>query len=318
LDKKNITSDRSWAETLSDFEDHLLQKGRSDETISAYVSTMKAFGTFYTDYLKKARLQIARLQETDIYTFVDYLKSTRRVALSSLNRSISALHAFSRFLIEKGCHKRDIATGLKSYRLGLAPEPPRLSTEEVRRLVASVDLNGRNGQRNHAILQMFLQSGLRLGELTRLSRRDVVIHQTTGRVTVRDEKGRSGRVVPLNQSARSALKGYLRIRGETDGDVPLFVAERGKGISAKTVQYLIKKHLCAIGRSDLSVHDLRHHFAMELYNRTGKLPAVQAVLGHKSVITTARYARSTEKEISEAMDGLPDNIYHCDHPEGKR
>ena len=299
----------AWEDVVAAFEEELDRKGRADKTIATYGAVMRGFGKFYTTHLKKPGPHVSRLQETDFYAFIDHLRSTRYLALSSVNQSVSALNAFSRFIVEKQWHKRDIAKELKTYRVGLPPEPKRLSPYEVRRLIASVNLNGRNGFRDLAIVQLFLQCGLRLGELTRLAICDVTLHRTKGDIKIRDEKTRTERVVPLNASARSALRKYLDRRGEVALTDVLFVSERGKRISNKTVQYLIKKYFCTIGRPDLSVHDLRHHFAMEFYKRSGKLTAVQQVLGHQSIITTARYTRCTEKEIADAIEKLSDNVY---------
>jgi integrase/recombinase XerC len=312
LDKKNISSNqcpRTWNDVVASFEEELYRKRKAKGTISMYGAVMKSFGMFYREHLQKPGPYVSRLQETDLYAFVDHLRSTRRLSLSAINRTVSTLHAFSQFIVEMQWHRRNIAKELRTYRVGLPPEPKRLSSSEVRRIVTSVDLNGRNGFRDLAIVQVFLQCGLRLGELTRLSIGDVTIHRTSGKIKVNDEKNRTERVVPLNASARSALRRYLDRRGEVSANDALFVSERGKRISNKMVQYLIKKHFCIIGRPDLSVHDLRHHFATELYERTGKLTAVQQVLGHRSIATTARYTQCTEKEISEAVEKLPDNVY---------
>jgi site-specific recombinase XerD len=77
-------------------------------------------------------------------------------------------------------------------------------------------------------------------------------------------------------------------------------------LSIAAVQYLIKKYLAFAGREDLSTHDLRHHFALNFYARSGKLTATQQVLGHRDINTTSRYARATEEEIKEAIDALDD------------
>ncbi len=127
---------------------------------------------------------------------------------------------------------------------------------------------------------------------------------------VRDEKTRSDRVVPLNASARSAIKKYLNTIDISSGITPLFHSQQNKKISTKMVQYIIKKYLCAAGRSDLSARDLRHHFALGLYNSHKSLPVVQKILGHRSIATTTRYIQPTEEELSQAVEKLPENIYH--------
>ena len=157
---------------------------------------------------------------------------------------------------------------------------------------------------SRAILQLFLQCGLRVGELVRLSRDDVTLHKTTGSLKVRDEKGKSEREIPLNKSARKALQDHLNERGPIAGLDPVFISERQRRISVPAVQHMIKRVFCLAGREDLSTHHLRHHFAFEFYSRSKKLTATQQVLGHSDINTTARYARATAMEIEETIDAM--------------
>jgi site-specific recombinase XerD len=143
-----------------------------------------------------------------------------------------------------------------------------------------------------------------VGELVRLCRDDITLHKTSGRVRVRNEKAHAERVIPLNEKVRTALQKHLEDRGPVAGSDPLFVSERKLRISVPSVQNLIKKYLTLAGRDDMSVHDLRHHFALAFYARSGKLTATQQVLGHRSINTTARYARATEGEINAAIEDL--------------
>jgi site-specific recombinase XerD len=313
LENKIITTNRStpeWDDAVAAFESDQLRRGRSDETIRAYRATLIQFAKFYKESLEKKGPYLSRIQKTDVYAFIEYLRSTRYLAVSSINRAVAALHSFSRFLIEQHWHRRDIAKGLRTYYVEDVYEPERLSEKEIRRLVTSVNINGVNGYRDQAILQLLLQCGIRLNELVRLAVHDVAIGKTSGNIKIRDEKARSERKVPLNASARNALQAYLYMRGDLSSSDPLFFSTHGKRISPKTIQYLIKKYLCAVGRPDLSVGDLRHHFALSLYDRNKNLAIVQRALGHRNLATTARYIKSTHEELAGAIESLPDNVYH--------
>jgi len=81
------------------------------------------------------------------------------------------------------------------------------------------------------------------------------------------------------------------------------IYERGRRMGVGAVEYLVKKDLCFADREDLSANDLRNHFAMEFYKRSGKLTATQKVLGHRNVNTT-RYTRATDRDIQESIDAL--------------
>ncbi len=305
----NRPSPESWDDVLGAFEEDLYRRGRSQATIATYSSALRVFGRFYRDELKKPGPYVSRLSQTDIQAFIDYLRRDRLLTLSSINRFISALRAFSLFLLERHWHRHDIAADLKTYRVPTPGEPPRLSPQDVRRLLTAVDLDGRNGRRDLAILLTLIHCGLRVGELCRLLIDDVTINQTNGRLRVRFDKGRGEHIVPLNASVRRALSAYLDLRGPAPGPSPLFLSERRRALAKQSIQHLVKKYLCAIGRPELSAHDIRHHFALALYEQSGKLTLVQKALGHRSIATTARYVRATEGELEEALEALPSNAY---------
>lgn len=294
----------SWHEVTAAFENDLFRKNQSDATITTYGACLNVFGEFYRHQLKKPGPYAARLQETDLTVFIDYLRHDRQLTAASMNRYIAALRSFSKFLFVNRLHRKMLANSLKTFRVQAQAGVPRLSKAEIRRLVSAIDLNGRNGYRNLAIVQLFLQCGLRVGELVRLSRDDVTLHKTTGKVRIRDEKGRGDRVIPLNTTVRQALWQYLDTIGPVAGHDPLFISERQSRMSVAAVQYMIKRCLCQAGREDLSTHDLRHHFAAEFYARSGKLTATQQVLGHRDINTTARYAKATDAQIQGAIDAL--------------
>lgn len=294
----------SWSEVAAAFENDLFRRNQSDATITTYGACLNVFSDFYLQQLNKPGPYVTRLQETDLIAFIDYLRHDRQLSAASMNRYIAALRSFSKFLFINKLHRKMLANSLKTFRVQAQPYAPRLSKAEIRRLVTAIDLNGRNGYRNLAILQLFLQCGLRVGELVRLSRDDVILHKTTGKVWVRDEKGRGDRTIPLNTTVRQALWQYLDTRGPMAGHDPFFISERQGRMSVAAVQYMIKRCLCQAGREDLSTHDLRHHFAFEFYAHSGKLTATQQVLGHRDINTTARYAKATEAEIQGAIDDM--------------
>jgi len=310
LDEKKIPDHHrcpdDFAEVVAAFEHDLYRRGRSEPTVATYASALRAFAPFYRDDLKKPGPYVSRLQETDLRAFVDHLRDKRHLTATSVNRYVAALRAFSTFLLTRNWHRRLLARDLRTYRVAVSSEPTRLSKDEVRRLVGAINLNGRNGKRNYAIVQLFLQCGLRVGELARLSRDDVTIHRTVGRLRVRSDKGHAERTLPLNSTARRAIDDYLDTEHPVAGAAPLFLSEQHRRLSVKAIQHLVKKYLCMAGREELSTHDLRHHFAAEFYARSGKLTATQQVLGHRDINTTARYARATQEEIDKTIDALDD------------
>lgn len=306
LDRQNIgnqnvgsyimaRSPKKWEEIIAEFEDDLFRKGKSHRTMAVYGSILKSFGKFYCQTLKKPGPYVSRLQEADFEAYIDYLRSTRYLALSSINLTISTLRAFAQFMLEKRWHRRNIAQGLKTSFVSPSVKHSRLTAGEERRLFDAINPNSRNGSRDFAIMQLMLKCGLRVGEISRITMDDVKLHRRGAHIRIRDESSGTERKVPLPAPVKSALVKHLDIRGTASGNDPLFLSQKGMRISVKRVQYLAKQYLCAAGRPDLSARDLRHHMAQVLFEKKKDLALVQQVLGHQHISTTARYAKSSEK-----------------------
>jgi site-specific recombinase XerD len=293
-----------FCEVLAAFEHTLYGRGMAEATVRSYGASLRLFAAFYTEQLKKPGPFAARLQETDVVGFVDYLRRDKLLKASSLNRHIAAMRAFGAFLVRKRWHRRPLADELHSYRVEVGGPAPQLSPEERRRLIAMVDLDGRNGWRDRAIIELLLNTGVRVGELVGLCRDDVTLRKTVGRVRVRSDKVHSERRIELSPAVRTAIENYLERRGPVGGSEPLFLSERGRRLSVSGVQQLVKKRLEDVGRPELSVHALRHDFAQRFYSKSGELTTTQKVLGHRSIMTTVRYAQPSDAKVKEAMERL--------------
>ncbi len=289
--KKTSLNNDAWDEVIAAFETDLYKRNHSEATIKNYRSCLNVFCCYYQEELKKPGPYVQRLQENDLTTFINFLRNDRKLSPSSINGHITVLKSFSTFIYKKKLQRRALASKLKTYRVQNHNNVNRLLKQEVRRLIASVDLNGRNGYRNLAILQLFLKCGLRVSELVRLCWDDITLKKTSGNIRVRDDNADTERSIPLNMTARKALQSYLDSQGPIDGHAPVFVSERQNRMSIAAVQHMVKRLLCHAGREDLSTHDLRHYFAYEFYAHTGNLATTQEVIGHTSINTTTRYAK---------------------------
>ena len=124
----NLRGHKRWQEVVSEFEEHLFGLGKAQNSISTYGTAIRHFGQFYRDELKKTGPYPSKLQETDLQAFVDYLRSTRYLTAASVNTKISALNAFSRYLLEKKLHRRDIARKLR----GLESNGTKVYAKKIR------------------------------------------------------------------------------------------------------------------------------------------------------------------------------------------
>ena len=279
----------NWEELIAAFENYLVQKERAENSVAAYSLTLRKFGEFYVKELKKTGPYLARLKPNDLQAFIQHLESSRYLSGSTVNQSVSALRSFSRFLIRQRWIRTDIAVGLKTHFIIHGRRHERLAEKEKRKLIDAPHLFRREEERDRAILQMMLQCGLRVNEVATLSIEDIKSAKKDKFVQIRAGQGAQARKIKLNTAASRALDEYFYTRGGLRQDDPVFISNRGKRLSPKTIQYLAKKYLCVIDRSELSADDLRYEFACRLYEKTGDINLVKEALGHRNKVTTSRY-----------------------------
>jgi site-specific recombinase XerD len=204
--------------------------------------------------------------------------------------------------------------------------PAHLSEEEMTGVLEAPDLSGPLGRRDHAVLELFYASGLRLSELAGLDVEDVSLSAKMVRVL---GKGGKQRLVPFNTTTATAIRTYLkdreqlvrerpapiragRSRRSVDGRRrdPLFVNYRGGRLTSRSIDRLVRRHVAAAGsRTGISPHALRHSFATHLLQRGADLRAIQELLGHARLSTTQRY---THVNVAQLLD-----VYRRAHPRAK-
>lgn len=244
----------------------------------------------------------------DLYAFVTFLSVERHNGPAARARRIAAIRAFFSYLHNKAkVLDKNVALELESPRL-LRRLPRHLSLEESQHLLeTTAESTGDWSARDYCILTLFLNCGMRLSELCNINlsniREDTLI--VLG-------KGGKERTIYLNSACLEALDDYTQVRpanNQRDPDA-LFVSRQGRRISAKMVQFLIKKYIVASGLDPkrYSTHKLRHTAATLMY-KYGKVDirALQAILGHSSIATTEIYTHIDEDSRREAVERNPLN-----------
>jgi integrase/recombinase XerC len=232
------------------------------------------------------KLKQVRLQDLENYQAE---MDRRGYQASTRERKSYAIKSFFRFLHHHGKIATNVASKLIPPR-PRKPEPRFLSEDEYQRLLRACSHNPRNA----AIIEVLLQTGMRLSELARLTLYDVEIPKrinqepdNTGTVRVR-RKGGKVDTIPLNYKACQALAAWLKVRPGVV-DPTLFVTKFNTSMSKRAIQYTVNKYLQAAGIKGASVHTLRHTMATHHIARGTDLKTVQETLGHASLETTARY-----------------------------
>jgi integrase len=183
-----------------------------------------------------------------------------------------------------------------------------LSKAEYKRLLDAV----RHETRDAALIELILQTGLRLSEVARLTLNDIELPAkivrpdparkdpgTWGRVLVHG-KGRKQRTVTLNWKACKAIRAYQAVRPNVD-DSHLFITKFGRGIGPRSIENLVMKYLDEAGIHDATVHSLRHIFATMHAKQGTKLGVLRDALGHESLETTSRYVGLAREQMDQEL-----------------
>ena len=184
--------------------------------------------------------------------------------------------------------------------------PKYLTLDESVQLLESID--GRDKERDYAIITLFLNCGLRLSELCSLNYTDI---KSDGTLTVTG-KGNKERTIYLNEMCIDAVKDYMKVRpvdGVKDKNA-LFLSGRKNRISPKTVQHLVEKYIEKSGLGDrgFSTHKLRHTAATLMYQKGGvDVLLIKDILGHENLATTEIYTHIVDSQLKNAVESNPLN-----------
>jgi integrase/recombinase XerD len=280
------------------FTDRLVgQRRASPHTIASYRDTFRLLLGFAEARLKRApsALVLDDLDAPVIGAFLEHLEADRGNCARSRNVRLAAVHSFFRYAaLQAPEHaaliQRVLAMPSKRYDRTLIDF---LSRPEMDALVAAPDHSTWGGRRDHALLLLALQTGLRVSELVDLRCGDVTFG--TGAHVRCTGKGRKERCTPLRKDAVIVLRRWLR---EHDGgpSAPLFPNARGSHLSVDGVQYLLAKYLASarsrcptLKKKRVTPHVLRHSTAMDLLQRGVDRSVIALWLGHESVETTQMY-----------------------------
>ena len=248
------------------------------------------------------------LQNIHIRRFVASLHS-KGLGGKSIARLLSCWRGFFNYLIRDHGYTQNPVLGLRAPK-SAKTLPQALSIEQAVKLV-NIEEDSVLNTRDHAILELFYSSGLRLSELVNLNMS--ALDFVEGTITVTG-KGNKTRIVPLGDFAIKAIQNWLAIRPSVVDEVmdkPVFIGLQGRRISARNIQYRIKEWAIKQGvHSSVHPHMLRHSFATHVLQSSGDLRAVQEMLGHANISTTQVYTHLDFQHLSK--------VYDAAHPRAKK
>ena len=309
-------------QSLIEFLNYLsVVRSKSELTVLEYASDLRLFFRFMLVYrgivakdteFEKIDISfidldfIKTVKISEAYAFLSYCRSERKNDSASIARKVSSLRAFFKYLCVKMKQiPENPMEELESPKLKKAL-PKYLSLEESIQLLESID--GRDKERDYAIITLFLNCGLRLSELCSLNYSDI---KTDGTMTVTG-KGNKERTIYLNEMCVNAVKEYMKVRpvdGVKDKQA-LFLSNRKSRISPKTVQHIVEKFIEKSGLGDrgYSTHKLRHTAATLMYQKGGvDVLLIKDILGHENLATTEIYTHIVDEQLKDAVSSNPLN-----------
>ncbi|HNQ50672.1 MAG TPA: tyrosine recombinase XerC [Candidatus Omnitrophota bacterium] len=262
-----------------------IEKNYSVHTILNYRLDLEEFRSFLKEQ------PVEKVDYLAVRKYLAVLKE-RNLQPRSINRKLSALRTFFRFLTREGFIKANPVASILSPKLD-KHLPQFLTEEDTVRLIESSIPGNLAGLRDRAILETFYSTGIRISELVGLNDDDV--DMISGIVKVRG-KGKKERIVPIGEQALSAIRRYLEKR--ESHSAALFLNPRRARISDRGVRYMFRKYLRKAGlKQGVSPHTLRHSFATHMLNRGADLRTVQELLGHANLGTTQIYTHLTTERL---------------------
>ena len=271
----------------------------SEHTVAAYQRDLSRFTSHCGEHALLQTITRTQVQDWLVACHASGL------AASTLARRLSAVCSFFDAAVQAGLCETNVAAGIRP------PKQPKrlprtLPPEQTAALMQHTERNSDN--RDLALLAVMYGCGLRVSEVVGLNLDDIDLHQRELRVF---GKGRKERIVPLPEGAVQYLQAWLDDRVAFDEEQAVFLNNRNRRLSARSVQRMLKDRALETG-ADVSVtpHRLRHSFATHLLAGGVDLRAIQELLGHASLATTERYTHLDIAKLTE--------VYDKTHPRAKK
>jgi len=269
------------------FVDDLKKKGRSVSTILAYNNDTKQL----VNFLARKKISQSGLVTAELIEEFKKLLFEEGYTAKSVSRKLNSIKTFFRFLKNNKAIKADPAESVAHPKF--ETKPPRiLSKMEYRALRDAA----RDNPRMSAIIELLLQTGIKIGELGRLEMDNI----SEKEIKIKAYESHEGRSVPLNKPARKALERYLEIRPATRTKA-VFVTRPGRPFLVRNIRTAIDRYFRLGGIKNAKVNSLRHTFIAHQLASGASVTLVQKLVGHKRLSTTEKYLDLVEKKEEETV-----------------
>jgi site-specific recombinase XerD len=269
-------------ELRAKFTQNLQNNNRAHATVIAYSKDVEQIIQFLAE---KGKTALEDVSSEDIEEFKELLKKQRYTG-KSISRKINSIKSFFRFLINEGEIKENPAEIVVHPKYDQSP-PRVLSKLEYRALRDAC----RSDVRIYAIVEVLLQTGMRISELSSLQVTDLDLDHNV--IYIKAQNSRDARKVPLNTAAKNSIQEYMKIRPRAR-EKTLFLTKTCRPFLVRNIRTAIDRYFRLSGIKDGKVNDLRHTFIIEQLKAGTPLVYVSQLVGHKRITTTEKYLKLIE------------------------
>jgi site-specific recombinase XerD len=273
-----------------EFKKYLKDNNKSNSTVIAYGKDVDQLLSFLEEL---QRNEVHEVSKEDIEAFLAKM-SKDNYTPKSISRKINSTRTFYRFLKVNEYVTDDPSLLVSHPKYQLAP--PRILTPTEYRALRDA---AKNDPRMFAIIELLLQTGIRIGELSNLRLSDV----TKDSLHIAPFEKHEDRIVPLNKGAQEALNRYMNIRPSVKED-HLFITKSGKPFLIRNIRTAVERYFRLAEIKGAKVNDLRHTFVAHHLKHGVSLVVLSKVLGHKRLSTTERYLQYVG-EIGKGKESAP-------------
>ncbi len=265
------------------FLDFLKEKGRASATILAYGADLKQLISFCE---KLKRNSVTNITNSDLNAFKEFLTKDNYTA-KSISRKINSIKTFFKYLVAQKHLIDNPAVSLSHPKYEV--KAPRILSKMEYRALRDVC---RQDARIYAIVEIFLQTGVRIAELAGLQLEDV-----KDNIIIKPYESRLARKIPLNKPAKAAVENYLKTRPKSKS-THLFITKTGKSFLVRNIRSCLNRYFKLAGIENAKVNDLRHTFIAHQLRAGTPLTLVSKITGHKRLSTTEKYLSLVKKNDS--------------------
>jgi len=286
--------DQNIKQAISAFKSHLASQGRASATILAYSKDIEQLANFVA---KSGKNNLSEVTKEDIDAFKESLASTNYTT-KSISRKINSIKSFFSYVQANGAISENPAINVTHPKYDIKP-PRILNKIEYRALRDAC----REDLRMAAIVELLLQTGMRISELANLKIEDIDLN--TNQITIRAYESHPERMVPLNQPTKESLIKYLATRPKS-GNTSIFITKTGNAFLIRNIRSNLDRYFHIAGIENAKVNDLRHTFIAQQLTSGSPLVYISKLVGHKRLSTTEKYLEFISEKPAKDKPKLVD------------